>query len=86
MNNVLVLAKGKLKLKRFQAISREKTNRSDPQFLLCRLSGESPFLSESEEDTFRRITEGRWEFSDVFDYVSKEAKDFITRLLMKESR
>ncbi|XP_068706499.1 uncharacterized protein [Montipora foliosa] len=50
------------------------------------LSGESPFLSESEEDTFRRITEGRWEFSDVFDYVSKEAKDFITRLLMKEPR
>lgn len=50
------------------------------------LSGESPFLSDSEEDTFRRITEGRWEFSDVFDYVSKEAKDFITRLLMKEPR
>lgn len=51
-----------------------------------RLSGESPFLGENEADTFRRITEGRWEFCDVFDYVSKAAKDFIMRLLMKEPR
>ncbi|XP_067046314.1 uncharacterized protein [Acropora muricata] len=50
------------------------------------LSGESPFLGENEADTFRRITDGRWEFCDVFDYVSKGAKDFIMRLLMKEPR
>ncbi|XP_074607572.1 uncharacterized protein LOC141860382 isoform X3 [Acropora palmata] len=50
------------------------------------LSGESPFLGENEADTVRRITEGRWEFCDVFDYVSKAAKDFIMRLLMKEPR
>ena len=51
-----------------------------------RLSGESPFLGESEADTFSRITDARWEFSDVFDYVSKEAKDFISRLLLKDPK
>ena len=51
-----------------------------------RLSGESPFLCESEADTFSRITDARWEFTDVFDYVSKEAKDFITRLLLKDPK
>ncbi|XP_022789892.1 trichohyalin-like isoform X1 [Stylophora pistillata] len=50
------------------------------------LSGESPFLCESEADTFSRITDARWEFTDVFDYVSKEAKDFIKRLLLKDPR
>ena len=55
-------------------------------FVFRRLSGESPFLGENEADTVRRITEGRWEFCDVFDYVSKAAKDFIMRLLMKEPR
>ena len=54
--------------------------------MCCRLSGESPFLGESEADTFSRITEARWEFSDVFDYVSKEAKDFISRLLLKDPK
>ena len=54
--------------------------------MLCRLSGESPFLGDSEADTFNRITEGRWEFSDVFDYVSREAKDFIARLLLKDPK
>ena len=54
--------------------------------LFCRLSGESPFLGESEADTFNRITKARWEFSDVFDYVSNEAKDFIKRLLLKEPK
>ena len=55
-------------------------------FIFYRLSGESPFLGESEADTFSRITEGRWEFSDVFDYVSKEAKDFIKKLLIKDPK
>lgn len=54
--------------------------------LFPRLSGESPFLGESEADTFSRITEARWEFSDVFDYVSKEAKDFINSLLLKDPK
>ena len=61
-------------------------NISNNQLCLYRLSGESPFLGESEADTFSRITDARWEFSDVFDYVSKEAKDFISRLLLKDAK
>ena len=60
--------------------------RPDSAFYVFRLSGESPFLGESEADTFSRITDAQWEFSDVFDYVSKEAKDFIERLLLKDPK
>lgn len=49
-----------------------------------RLSGEFLFFCESEVDIFLCIIDVCWEFMDVFDYVSKEVKDFIMRLFFKD--
>ncbi|XP_052801003.1 myosin light chain kinase family member 4-like [Mya arenaria] len=48
------------------------------------LSGLSPFLGESEEETIANITEAKWDFkAEEFESVSAEAKDFISRLVLK---
>jgi len=50
-----------------------------------RLSGLSPFLGDSENETIANITEARWDFKvEEFESVSAEAKDFITKLIRKD--
>lgn len=56
---------------------------------LNRLSGLSPFMGDSDVDTFSNITRAEFDFDDeAFDAVSTEAKDFISNLLIhrKEDR
>ncbi|XP_053304915.1 myosin light chain kinase 3 isoform X1 [Spea bombifrons] len=49
------------------------------------LSGLSPFLGESDAETMNYIVNCNWDFdSETFEQVSEEAKDFISRLLLKE--
>ncbi|XP_066480559.1 myosin light chain kinase family member 4 [Tiliqua scincoides] len=49
------------------------------------LTGLSPFLGEDDNETLNNIMACRWDFDDEeFDRVSEEAKDFITKLLVKE--
>ncbi|XP_075045318.1 myosin light chain kinase 3 isoform X2 [Mixophyes fleayi] len=49
------------------------------------ISGLSPFLGESDAETMNYIVNCNWDFnSEMFDQVSEEAKDFISRLLVKE--
>lgn len=57
--------------------------------LSLRLSGLSPFMDETDVDTFANITRADFDFDDeAFDQVSQEAKDFISNLLVhrKEDR
>lgn len=54
-----------------------------------RLSGLSPFMGDTDVETFANITRADYDFDDdAFDAVSQEAKDFITGLLVhrKEDR
>lgn len=53
-------------------------------FSLSRLSGLSPFLGDDDNETLNNILACEWNFEEVeFKDVSDEAKDFITRLLVK---
>lgn len=57
--------------------------------MLNRISGLSPFMGESDVDTFANITRAAYDFDDdAFDTASQEAKDFISSLLVhrKEDR
>ncbi|XP_062986355.1 myosin light chain kinase family member 4 isoform X2 [Elgaria multicarinata webbii] len=48
------------------------------------LSGLSPFLGDDDNETLNNILACRWDFEDEeFKKVSEEAKDFITKLLIK---
>lgn len=54
-----------------------------------RLSGLSPFMGDSDVDTFANITRADYDFDDeAFEAVTKNAKDFISSLLVhrKEDR
>lgn len=57
-----------------------------PGFLLLfSLSGLSPFLGDDDNETLNNIIACKWDFEDEeFAGVSEEAKDFITKLLIKE--
>lgn len=51
---------------------------------VCRLSGLSPFLGETEQETLSNVTSAKWDFNaEEFDNISSDAKDFITRLLVR---
>jgi serine/threonine protein kinase len=53
------------------------------------LSGLSPFMGETDVDTFSNITRAYYDFDDeAFDAITEEAKDFIAGLLVyrKENR
>ncbi|XP_043843536.1 myosin light chain kinase 3 isoform X2 [Dromiciops gliroides] len=53
--------------------------------LARRLSGLSPFLGETDAETMNYIVNCNWDFdADAFEGLSEEAKDFISRLLVKE--
>ncbi|XP_023226281.1 myosin light chain kinase, smooth muscle-like [Centruroides sculpturatus] len=48
------------------------------------LSGLSPFMGDNDAETFTNITRSQFDFDDeAFDGISDEAKDFITKLLIK---
>lgn len=49
------------------------------------LSGLSPFLGETDAETMNFIVNCSWDFdADTFEGLSEEAKDFVSRLLIKE--
>eukprot|EP00096_Caligus_rogercresseyi_P003787 TRINITY_DN1739_c0_g1_i1.p2 TRINITY_DN1739_c0_g1~~TRINITY_DN1739_c0_g1_i1.p2 ORF type:complete len:437 (+),score=167.48 TRINITY_DN1739_c0_g1_i1:1755-3065(+) len=51
------------------------------------LSGLSPFMGDSDPETFGNITGIRYDFEDeAFDNISTEAKDFISSLLVKNQK
>ena len=54
---------------------------------LYRLSGLSPFLGDTDTETFANVSACEWDFDDeCFDEVSNESKDFIEGLLMRRPR
>lgn len=54
------------------------------KYLLCRLSGLSPFMGDNDAETFANITRADYDFDDeAFDAISQDAKDFISALLVK---
>ncbi|WP_411026506.1 protein kinase domain-containing protein, partial [Salmonella sp. s54395] len=47
------------------------------------LSGCSPFMGDDDRQTLMNVRDGVWEFEeDIWDEISKEAKDFITKVLV----
>ncbi|CAF0893466.1 unnamed protein product [Rotaria sordida] len=49
------------------------------------LSGLSPFMGESDNDTYANINRASYDFDDEsFTDISKDAKDFISKLLVKD--
>ncbi|XP_048211640.1 myosin light chain kinase 3 [Perognathus longimembris pacificus] len=49
------------------------------------LSGLSPFLGDTDTETMNFIVNCSWDFDvDTFEGLSEEAKDFVSRLLVKE--
>ncbi|XP_041366191.1 myosin light chain kinase, smooth muscle-like isoform X2 [Gigantopelta aegis] len=51
------------------------------------LSGLSPFMADTEAETLANVTTATWDFNaEEFDSISKEAKDFISKLLIKDPR
>jgi len=51
------------------------------------LSGLSPFMGDSDVETFANITGMCYDFDDeAFDHISEDAKDFIMKLLVKDQR
>lgn len=56
-------------------------------FLLHRLSGASPFLGETKQDTLENISDVNYEFDEeLFCHTSDLAKRFISQLLEKDKR
>ena len=50
-----------------------------------RLSGLSPFMGDSDLETMANVTRAVYDFNDEsFDPISKGAKDFIAKLLVKD--
>ena len=51
------------------------------------LSGLSPFMGDSDVETFSNITGLCYDFEDdAFEHISEDAKDFILNLLVKDQR
>ena len=51
------------------------------------LSGLSPFMGDSDVETFANITGLNYDFDDeAFEHISEDAKDFIHKLLVKDQR
>lgn len=56
-------------------------------FCLCRLSGASPFLGETKQETLTNISGVNYDFDEeYFSNTSELAKDFIRRLLVKDPK
>ena len=55
--------------------------------LIYRLSGASPFLGETQQETYANIIACDYEFDEeFFSQTSELAKDFIRKLFVKEQR
>jgi hypothetical protein len=55
--------------------------------LIFRLSGASPFLGDNVQETYANVSSATYEFDKVyFENVSDHAKDFISRLLLKDPK
>ena len=53
----------------------------------CSLSGLSPFLGATNQETMTNILAGNIDFTDnVWKNISEEAKDWISKLLIKEKK
>lgn len=51
------------------------------------LSGASPFLGETKQETYSNVANGTFSFDkEYFEFISDDAKDFICRLLVKDPR
>jgi myosin-light-chain kinase len=51
------------------------------------LSGLSPFMGDNDPETYANVTKAEFDFNDEsFDDISSEAKDFISKLLVKDIR
>ncbi|XP_042199268.1 myosin light chain kinase, smooth muscle isoform X2 [Callorhinchus milii] len=51
------------------------------------LSGLSPFLGDTDDETLANVTAARWEFDEeAFEEISEDAKDFISSLLQRDWR
>ncbi|KAI1899222.1 hypothetical protein AGOR_G00059580 [Albula goreensis] len=51
------------------------------------VSGLSPFMGDSDNETLSNVTSATWDFEDeAFDEISDEAKDFISSLLKKDMK
>lgn len=54
------------------------------RMISSRLSGLSPFMGENDNDTYANINRANYDFEDeAFTDISDEAKDFISKLLIK---
>lgn len=52
-----------------------------------RLSGLSPFLGETDEETLANVAAADWDFDDpIWGDITPEAKDFICRLMVKDKK
>lgn len=55
--------------------------------IFYRLSGLSPFMGSNDVETMANVTIGKYDFDDeAFSKVSKDALDFISKLLVKDLR
>lgn len=53
----------------------------------CSLSGASPFLGETKQETLTNISAVNYDFDEeYFSSTSELAKDFIRRLLVKDPK
>ena len=51
------------------------------------LSGLSPFMGETDVETMANVTIAKYDYDDEsFDEISEEARDFISKLLMKDKK
>nr|XP_029726473.1 obscurin isoform X3 [Aedes albopictus] len=49
------------------------------------LGGISPFMGRNDRETLTKVRDGKWSFvGTVWEFISSEARDFITRLLVYE--
>lgn len=56
-------------------------------FSISRLSGLSPFMGDNDIETYANINRVIYDFDDeAFANISDGAKDFISKLLVKEKR
>lgn len=61
--------------------------RANRKFLSSRLSGASPFLGETKQDTLGNISAVNYEFDEeFFGHTSELAKTFISQLLEKDKK
>lgn len=53
----------------------------------CRLSGLSPFLGDNDAETLNNVLACRWDLEEEeFRDISEEAREFLSKLLIKEKR